>query len=384
VTLATLIRKSLFERKLRTLLLTISVFIGFLIFGVLVGFLITLGAPPSASESDELMVANRIGLLQGLPVAYGRRIAGVPGIKTVSQANLFAGTWKEEKNVLGLLLVEPESFLALEGKRIALPAAQRAAFLSQRDALVVDRKTAERWGWHLGDQVTLRSKQYVSKDGSTQWPFQVVGIFDAGLPDEPVTGIFGNYNYINENLPFGQDVVHWYTIKTGDPRRNDAVAQAVDKMFANSPDETKTQPAQAFAQAFLAQLGDVKLIVTLVVSAGFIAIIFIVGNTMGLAIRQRRKQIATLKTIGFGPGRILTLVIGELLLLWAIGGLLGLFAASLLLRGIAASTGDAKGGLPTLVLAAGIALIFILSLLTGGGPAWRALRLKPVDALART
>lgn len=384
MTLATLIRKNLFERKLRTLLLVFSVFIGFLIFGVLVGFLVTLSAPAGSSGNDELMVSNRVGFLQGIPVAYRQRIANVPGVVSLSQTNVFAATYKEERNGLGALMVDPAAFFDLEGKRIALPPRERAAFLAQRDGLIVDRRTSERWGWHVGDTVTFRSKQYVSRAGSREWPFQIVGIFDAARPDEPVTGIYGHYAYINDSIPFGNDIVHWFTVKTGDPRRNDAVAEAIDRSFSNSPAETKTQPAQAFAQAFLSQIGDVKLIVTLVVSAGFIAIIFIVGNTMALAIRQRRRQIATLKTIGFGPGAIFALIVGELLLLWGLGGALGLLAASLLLKGIATAAGAANGGLPALVLMAGIALVLLLSLLTGGAPAWRALRLKPVDALARS
>jgi putative ABC transport system permease protein len=384
--LDTLVRKSLFEKKLRTFLLIFSVAVAFLLFGVLAGFLATLDPKNASGPGDELMVSNRINVLQPLPIAYREQIAAVPGVKAVAQVNVLAGYYKEEKNDVSALVVDPESFLGTMAMKIDLPTDDRAAFLSRRDGILVDRETAEKWGWKLGDSVTLTSGLYVNKNGSRDWPFTVVGIYRSSAADDPVRGVFAQYRYLNENLAYGRDGVHWYTVKTTGSQVNEAVAKAIDDKFANSSAETKTQPGLAFAQAFLSQVGNINLMVTLIVGAGFITILFIVGNTIAVTVRQRRKQIATLKTLGFRPGHVMTLVVGESMLLAFIGGGIGLILASLTLSAARAGLGGAAPaiGLPGSVWLTGLALIVTLGFLTGAIPAWRALRLKPIDALARS
>lgn len=384
--LATLVRKGLFQKKLRTFLLASSIAMAFLIFGVLAGFLATVDPAASGESTDELMVSNRINILQPLPLSYRDRIAEIPGVALVSQVNILAGYYKEERNDVSALIVDPQSFLESMREDLVLAPAERQAFLATRDAIIADQATAERWGWKLGDRITLTSGLYLTKEGSREWPFTLVGIYTSASEDDPVTGVFGQYAYLNNNAANGRDGVHWFGVKTRHASMNDAVAAAIDREFSNSAAETKTQPGLAFAQAFLAQFGNLKLIVGLVVGAGFVTILFIVANTIALTVRQRRKQIATLKALGFRPGHVLTIVMGEALLLAAIGGAIGLGAASILLSGVHAAIGGAVPalGLPGSVWATGCGLIVMLGLLSGALPALGALRLKPVDALARS
>jgi putative ABC transport system permease protein len=386
VRLFTLVRKSLFEKKLRTFLLAFGIAIAFFIYGLLAGFLATLDSAPSEGSSNELMVTNRVNVAMPLPISYRDKIAAIKDVSLVAQASILIGTYKGEQNTIPALMIEPESFLALISDRIVLAGDQRDAFLRARDGLLVDRRTATRWGWRLGDAVTLTSRQTVSKSGSRDWQFRVAGIFDQRDTAEPIGGVFVHYSFVNDNLAFGADGVQWFTVKTTSADANDAVANAIDSEFANSYAETKTQPAQAFARAFLAQLADIQLIVTLVVAAGFVTSIFVVGNTVALTVRQRRKQIATLKTLGFSPRHVLSIVIGESMLLSVIGGVLGLAAASVILAGVqAALTGRVRGvGLPAEVWLSGAAMILLLGIATGLIPALSALRVKAIDGLSRS
>lgn len=174
-------------------------------------------------------------------------------------------------------------------------------------------------------------------------------------------------------------------LRTASPSLNDSVIRAVDQMFANSAYETATDSEKAFSAAFVAQFGNISLIVRLVVGAAFITILMIVGNTMMLNVRERTREIGVLKTIGFSGGRILRLVLGKSILLALIGGLVGLGLAALFIMLVRNSL---TGILPRMSIApeimlAGVALMLALGLVTGLLPALDAMRLKIAVALGR-
>jgi putative ABC transport system permease protein len=174
-------------------------------------------------------------------------------------------------------------------------------------------------------------------------------------------------------------------LQTTSPSVNEQVAKAIDQMFANSSAETATDTEKAFNKAFAAQFGNIALIVTLVVGAAFVTILMIVGNTMALTIRERTREIGVLKTLGFSGGRILTLVLGESVLLALLGGLPGLALAALAtmaLRNSLANVVPAFAVTPGIALL-GVALMVALGLVTGIIPAVNAMRLKIAAALGR-
>src|SRR5262249_31666404 len=137
------------------------------------------------------------------------------------------------------------------------------------------------------------------------------------------------YAYFDETRSFGKDQIGWMVLQTTSASLNDRVAKAIDQMFANSPAETSTDTEKALNKAFAAQLGNIPLIVLLGVGAAFVTILMIVGNTMALTIRERTREIGVLKTLGFSGSRVLTLVLGESVLLALLGGLPGLALAAL-------------------------------------------------------
>jgi putative ABC transport system permease protein len=183
----------------------------------------------------------------------------------------------------------------------------------------------------------------------------------------------------------GKDRIGWMVLQTTSPAVNDRVMKTIDATFANSPYETSTDTEKAFNKAFIAQLGNIALIVTLVVGAAFATILMIVGNTMVMAIRERTREIGIMKTLGFTGARVLRLVLGETLLLALIGGVPGLVAAALVTLSMQESLSNFVPGLRISpgVAATGLALMIVLGLATGLVPALNAFRLKIAVAMGR-
>src|SRR5262250_2128227 len=138
------------------------------------------------------------------------------------------------------------------------------------------------------------------------------------------------YDYFDETRSFGKDFIGWMALRTASPSLNDGVIKTSDQLFANSSYETASDTEKAFNKAFVAQFGNIALIVSLVVGAAFVTILMIVGNTMALSIRERTREIGVLKTLGFSGPRILRMVLGESVLLALLGGLPGLALAALI------------------------------------------------------
>jgi putative ABC transport system permease protein len=180
-------------------------------------------------------------------------------------------------------------------------------------------------------------------------------------------------------------MVGWYVIKLHDPNQAEEVAQRLDAMFANSPNETKTATEKAFVAGFAKQIGDIGSIMIAIAGAVLFTILLVAANTMAQAIRERTNELAILKTLGFSEGRILALVLLESLLIAAIGGGLGLLVSLPIISAVSLQT---NGLIPPLFLpredvVMGALIIVALGVLTGLWPALQASRLKIVDALRR-
>ncbi|MDC7786287.1 ABC transporter permease [Rhodoplanes sp. TEM] len=380
-----LIRKNLFRKKLRAILMIVSILIAFAIFGVLAAFERAFNAGEDVSEADRLVVVNKINFTQPLPIAYFNRIAAVEGVRQVTFANWFGGYYQDPKNFVIVMAVEPETYLKISSTDFAFTPEMSQAFVRNRTGALVGRALAERWGWKLGDRVPISSSIFSQKNGSHTWDVTVVGIFDKAKPQGDTNLMFIQYPYFDETRSFGKDTIGWLLLKTESPAVNDRVIKTIDAMFANSSWETATDTEKAFNKAFVAQLGNVALIVTLVVGAAFVTILMIVGNTMVMAVRERTREIAVLKTLGFSGGRVLRMVLGETLLLAVIGGTLGLALATLFTFAMRNTLAMFVPGLqmsPGIVLTA-FGFMILLGLATGLVPALNAFRLRIAEAMGR-
>jgi putative ABC transport system permease protein len=389
----TLVRKNLFRKGLRTTLLIVSIFIAFLLFGVLGSFNYAFNYATNPNGANRLLTINKINFTQPLPYAYLDRIRQVPGVEVASMMNWLGGYYQEPKNQVQTFAVDPEAFMNIYDADIIITPEERDAFIHNRTGIIIGADTAARFGFKVGQRIPMHSDIYTNKlTGQQVWDFDVVGIWHAAKAQRPSQGAYYNYEYFRESATFSTTNIGMVAIRTAKPAAggkqgdvNDRVAAAIDTMFANSSAETKTQDEIAFGRAFLAQMGDLNFIITLVVSAAFAAILMVVGNTMWMAVRERTKEIGVMKTLGFPNGRIVRMVLGESMLLSLIGAGLGIGLGALVLVAMSSALRDVVGGIEMSPWVAGIGVVLALAfgLIVGLAPALNALNLKIVDALGR-
>lgn len=382
---ATLIRKNLFRKRLRAVLLMVSILIAFLIFGVLGALQNAFSVGMTSAAQERLVTVNRINFTVALPYAYWGRILQVEGVRDAGPASWFGGYYQEPQNFVQSFAVDPESYLAVYPNEILLPADQRAAFLEQRTCAVIGRALATQYGWSVGERIPLMSNIWQKQDGSQAWELDICGIFDDRDGTYPTNYLMLHYDYFNESLAFGRDSFHWITITTDDASQNDRISQEIDALFANSPAETSTTTEAAFNEAFMEQFGNISLILTWVIGAAFATILMIVGTTMVMAVNERTREIAVLKTLGFTAPRIFRMVLWEALLLSFLGGLIGLGLAAL---ASAAAASALAGFLPSFGLSwmnilTAMLLMAALGIVTGILPAWNAMRVRISEALGK-
>lgn len=381
---ATLVRKGLFRKTLRAILMMVSIAIAFFIFGVLGALYNAFTAGPDIAAANRLITVNKINFTVSMPYAYYGRVQQVEGVENVAHANWFGGYFQEPSNFVQTFAVEPETYLEAYPE-LELPADQRAAFIDGRTCMLAGQAVAQQFGWSVGDRIPMNSNIFQNTSGSSVWEMDVCGIFSAEDSSTPTNYVLFHYEYFNESLAFGQNSIGWLVVNTTDPAVNDRVIRDIDALFANSPAETETTTEAAFNQAFLEQFGNITLILIWVIGAAFATILMIVGTTMILAINERTKEIAVLKTLGFNSPRVFRMILTESFLLSFIGGGIGLGLAALLIWSVSQALSSFLPGLglSAETLLQGIALMILFALATGLFPAYNAMRLKIVDAFSK-
>lgn len=380
-----LVWSGLKRRKLRTSLTVLSIFVAFVLFGLLCALKEAFTAGVTMAGADRLIVRHKVSLIMLLPVTYEKRIRAIPGVKDVVHWTWFNGVYQNEpKNFFGSFPVNPEDFFRIHPEYI-LPKEQQEAWLKTRTGAVVGRTLAERkeFQWKIGDRVPLTSPIW-PREGGDAWEFEIVGIYDGANKSTDTSGFFFRYDYFDEGRAYGEGQVGWYVVKVDDVARVEEVAKAIDAEFANSPYETKTEPEGAFAQGFVQQIGSIGTILIAILSAVFFTILLVAGNTMAQAVRERVAEIGVLKAMGFSDGLVLALVLAEACLITAVGGLLGLGAAWL----VTAGGSPMPSMLPVFYiphrdLLIGVGVVLVLGLLAGILPALQAMRLRIAVALRR-
>jgi len=381
-----LVFKNLTRNKLRLVLNSFAIFIAFFLFSLLGALGGAFDAGIELSADDRLIVVNKINFTQPLPIAYTNKIRAVPGVSNVTYANWFGAYHQDQRKPLVGIAVDPESYLKVYSELRLTPDA-RERWFSDRQGMIVGEALAQTKGWKIGDRVPISSNIFSKADGSHTWDMVVSGIFTAEDQQLDTNYLLFHYKYFIETQTFGSDFIGWLILTTDDPELNESVAKAIDSQFANSSAETETSTEKAFNKAFIEQIGSIGLIIQSVVFAAFFTILLIVGNAMALAVRERTKEIAVLKTIGFSASRIFKMVLVESVSLAFLGGVLGMLSAHFILN-LIAQVPQIRSILPNLVLTSeiaftGIAYMLILGVVTGFFPALRAMKLNTVDALSR-
>ena len=379
-----LIWASLWRKKLRTIFTLISIVIAFLLFGVLQTVDYAFENPGTGvTGADKLITTNRFSLTLLLPFSFKQQIKSVPGVAEVTWITWFGAYYQESKNFVFALPIDTDTYFNLHKDEFIVDADQMTAFRNSRAGAIVNVALMKKFGWKIGDKLPLHSTIWTNKvDGSLNWTFDIVGIFDAKDPTQATqqaSTVLFHYELFDEGRSFGKGQVGWYEERIDDPAQSAAVSARIDALFANSPNETKTQPAKDFAIAFIKQLGDVGFVLRAILGAVFFTLLFLTGNTMMQSVRERIPELAVLKTLGFTDAKVLGLVIGESLLLCVLAAIAGLALSyavmpivALGLQGV-----DLSHGAQPL----GIGVAVLLALIVGLPPAVRAMRLNVVDAL---
>jgi len=376
-----LIWKNVWRRKFRTTFTLLSIFIAFLLFGILMTIRTAFSLGVDIAGLDRLVLINKVSLIIPLPVSYQGRLQQVPGVDLATHQTWFGGVYQDPSNFFANMAVEPERFLKIYPE-FTLPPEQSKAWLADRQGAIVGRDLADRFGWKIGDRIPLTGTIWQAKQGSA-WEFNVSGIYD-GADGIDKTQFFFRYDYLDENRARGQGLVGWYVVRIADTSRSVELSRAFDEMFANSSAETKTTTEKGFVESFAKQIGDIGAIMIAISSTVLFMFGLVAASTMAQSVRERTSELAVLKTLGFTGIAILTLVLAESLFIVLFGGLLGLGVAWLFVQ-----RGDPTGGmlaifvLPPRDIAIGVVLMVLMGLFAGVMPAMAAMRLQITDALRR-
>ncbi len=384
MTRGTLIRRNLTRKPLRTTLTLIAVLTAFLLFGLLKTVETALNSGSDLAAADRLVVINKVNFTQPLPISYIDRIRKVDWVKAITWADWIGAYWRDEREVFVAFAVDPESYLAVYPE-LKVGDEDRERWLADRQGALIGRKLAERYGWKVGDRIPIRSQIWIRQDtGEKTWEVNIDGIFDADDPRIDTGYMLMHWTYLNEGRSFARDTFGWAIIRTTGAEVNERVAREIDRMFENSPFRTRTDTEAAFSKAFLEMFGDIGLIITSVVGAAMFTILMIAGTTMMLAVRERTREIAVLRTLGFRPDEVFRMVLWEAAVIAFGGGLAGMAVSAGFVKGASEALGQY---LPPLVISGGIwgeAVLWMLALalLTGLPPAWTAMRVKIVEGLS--
>jgi putative ABC transport system permease protein len=373
--------KNLFRRKVRTTLTLLSVTCAFLLFGLLQAVNVLLQADVSFVGATRLITQARVSFTQPLPIRLLPQIESLPGVQAVANSLWFGGLLGENAPMFAFA-VDPARLRSVS-PQWQMPEEQWRAFGTTRTSMIAGRMLAQQQGWKIGSRIPIKSNIFPQHNGSRDWAFDLVGIFDGRdeAAQKQTLRAYLNYAYIDEANQFGPGMAGFFIVRVADPNQAQAVAQSIDKMFENSADETKTQTEQDFVLAFIKQVGDIGMIVRWILFAVFFTLLLVVGNTMAQAVRERIPELAVMKTLGFSNNSVLGFVLAEGAVLCTLGGLIGLGLATL--GGIAAARAtNVPVAVDYRVWAAGVVAIILLSLAVGLLPALRARRLSIVDALA--
>src|SRR6266851_9600172 len=376
MTLTRFVSKSAFRNKRRSILTVLSITFSLLLLTVMMTvwhrFYLDKG---DAQSAQRLITRHRVSLTQSLPIYYREKMRTVPGVVAVAPTQWFGGLYKDEKpeNFFAQFATDPaEIFTVMTDFKI--PEDQLAAWQHDQAGCVVDSELAKKFGWKIGDRIILKGTIF-----PVNLELTIRGIFVA---PQPSITVYFNQKYVEEAVSFAKGRSGTFNILADSPEDVPKVAAGVDAMFRNSPEPTKTESEKAFQLSFINSIGNVKAFILSICLAVVFATLLVSANTMAMSIRERTREVAVLKTLGFTRQSILGLYIGEAVLVALIGGIAGSLVALLLGLGAAKAGGFAgalRVDLSTMWVAwAAAALMGFLSALV---PAYHASRLGIVEGL---
>jgi putative ABC transport system permease protein len=377
-----LIFKNALRHKLRTFLTILGLAIAVMAFGVLRTVLDMWNESIDAAAVNRLITRQSVSFIFPLPYSYRAKIEKISGVESVSFANWFQGVYIDKKNFFSRMAVDPETYFKVYSEFLISPQ-ELDVFKQQRNSCIVGSGIAKQFGFKIGDVIPLEGDIYPGR-----WEFVVCGIYQPREKATDVTQMVFHWAYLDERMrqemPNRAGQVGWYIVKIKDASQAAAISEEIDALFKNSPDATKTETERAFTQNFISGLNSLLMAMNFVSFVIIGIIMLVLGNTMIMSARERTREYAVFKTLGFSAGHLVGLILGESLLIAALGAGLGVLLTYPIVAGIAAIL--PKGMFPffyitptTLILAAAAALF--IGLVASIFPIQRALRTRIVDGL---
>jgi len=318
---AKLIFKNILRNKLRTLLTISSLVVSVFLIISLATILTEFDRGADQSSPVRLVTRHSVSLTFTLPMAHLEKIKTIPGVKQVTPFSWFGGIYKDEKNFFANFAADPTKMREVMPE-LKMSDAEWQAFINDRQGAIVGQKLVKMYGFTPGQRIMLKSPIY-----DTSVEFIIRGVCTGG--DEKT--LFFHHDYVNELVPaWAKDTAGTFSIVANSPDDIPRIAQAVDSMFVNTDAPTKTESEREFALSFQAMLGGVKTFLYGIMAAITFSLLLIMGNTMAMTVRERTKEVGTLKAIGFQRGTITMLFLGEALIVACIGAGIGIGAAALL------------------------------------------------------
>jgi putative ABC transport system permease protein len=373
-----LIWAGLRRKPARSIFTLLSIVVAFLLFGMLQGMNAGFAKVIADQHLDRLLTDPRVPGGAPMPMSALTQIENVPGVTAVAPRAIFFGSFQQPKNGVFALATDVERWFAVRPEFV-IPKDRLEALLTTRAGMVVTPAMLDRYGWKVGDKIPVESR-ILKQDGSGQWIFDLVGVFDA--TDNPGQGMLAliNYSYFDEARATNRGTADRFIVRIADPKKSAETSAAIDKLFANSTHETRTQSEKEMAQSQMKQVGDINFFTNAIVGAVFFTLLFLTANTMMQSVRERIPEFAVLKTIGFSDLSVLVLVLLEALWLCVVSAMLGLAIATAIFPTLTAIFGGFK--LPWIVVAAGLVAAVLVALISASMPAWRVKQLRIVDAIA--
>ncbi len=326
MTLTRFVTKNAFRNKRRSILTVASIGVSLLLLTFMItlwnGFYIDQG---SAESTRRLVTRHRVSLTFSLPGFYREKIRAIPGVTAVVPNSWFGGLYKDDKpeNFFAQFGTDPDEFPKVYPEMQIAPD-QLAAWQRDRAGVIVNDELAQKYGWKQGDRIVLQGTIY-----PVNLELTIRGIFHWPTPNKTV---YFNAKYLEEAVSFFKGQAGTFGIMSASPDDVAKIASAVDDMFRNSPQPTKTESEKAFGLSFVAMLGNVKAFILSICLAVVFTTLLVSANTMAMSIRERTREVAVLKTLGFERRTILGLFIGESISLSIAGGIFGCGFAWLLLN----------------------------------------------------
>jgi len=379
MTLRTFVLRNAFRNKRRSLLTMVSISFSLLLLTLMMSiwrtFYIDQG-PPNASKT--MITRDRVSLAFFLPAYYRDKIRTIPGVVAVAPMTYFGNVYKDDRatNSFAQVVTDPDEYLKVAPDKI-VPPDQLLAWQRDRTGAMVDIELAKKFGWKIGDHLVLQSPYFPVHPEVTIRAIYTV--------DPPVHTLYFNTKYLEESVDWFKGQAGWYATQVATPGDVAPVSKAIDEMFRNAPQRTKTESQQAFRLSFVSSLGNVKAFILSICGAVVFAILLVSGNTMAMSIRARTREVAVLKTLGFTRRRVLSMFVGEAVALSIAGGILGVLGATFLIRALTHSSvaigipTGMKVTIPTMCVSLLVAAT--VGFISGCLPAYTASRTNIVEGL---